>query len=736
MPTRLLVFAVLVGGCSKPATMEPVAPSPIGDGAALYAAQCASCHGSAARGGIGHALVPLKQTAEALRLRIVTTMPPGNEGSCDESCARAIVTWLMSLPADQPPLVCDSFPPARRQLRLLTRREYANSIADLLGAPAGRACTSDAACTIATESCVSGACVPDGCGVRTFLWRANGRRPTSIHVAGSFNGWPATVAAGGWAMTLVAGSDSYVVKRPLANGAHQYKFVIDGQWVLDDTNPERASDGFGGNNSVLTVQCSGTSAPGPMPDLVAAFPPESRPKGFVFDNNAEAGLVTSGHVEASLGAAASIAGRVTSPCRPTGSDRRPCAEQFITSFGRKVFRRPLSAAEVTRYSNVVVAAPDFDAGVKQAAEWLFSSPHFLYRSELGVAQPDGTFRLTPWELATALSYSLWQTTPDDALLDAAAQGKLATSEDVSREARRMLTDPRARAALRTFATQWLGIERLTTVDKAPGVYPSFTPELRASMADETPAFFEHVVFDGTGRFEELFTAPYSFVDAPLARHYGLESPPATREKRDVPVVRAAGLLGHASVLSSYAHSDQSSPVKRGVFVREHLLCQDFPTPPANAGGVPKVDPNATTRERFRQHAADASCRACHQYIDEVGFGFEGFDAIGGARALENGKTIDTTGELRDVEAFGAGTSTSFTSLPQLATQLAQSQRAKSCFATMVFRQTRGRHEREAERCTVEALSSGFLKTGGDVRELFVQALADERFLTRSSEVAP
>lgn len=536
-------------------------------------------------------------------------------------------------------------------------------------------------------------------------------------------------------MTLVAGSDSYVVKRPLANGAHQYKFVIDGQWVLDDGNPERASDGFGGNNSVLNVQCNGTSAPTPMSDLVATFPPESRPKGFTFDNNAEAGLVTSGHVEAYLGAAASIATRVTAPCRPTGFDTRPCAEQFVTSFGRRVFRRPLTMEEVTRYSAAIVAAPSFDAGLARAAEWMFSSPHFLYRSELGVAQADGTFRLAPWELATALSYSLWQTTPDDALLDAAAQGKLSTSDDVTREARRMLADPRARAAMGTFATQWLGLERLTTVDKAPRLYPSFTPELRASMAAETPAFFEHVVFDGTGRFEELFAAPYSFVDAPLARHYGMEAP-AMREKRDVPAVRAAGLLGHASVLSSYAHSDQSSPVKRGVFVREHLLCQDFPVPPANAGGVPKVDPNATTRERFRQHSADPSCRACHQYIDEVGFGFEGFDAIGEARALENGKTIDTTGELRDVEAFGAGTTTSFTSLPQLATQLAQSQRAKSCFATMVFRQTRGRHEREEERCTVEALSGGFLKTGGDVRELFVQALADERFLTRSSEVAP
>ncbi|MDP1916774.1 MAG: DUF1592 domain-containing protein [Myxococcales bacterium] len=735
MPTRLLVFVVLLGGCSRLQTAEPPAPPEGGDGAALYAAQCASCHGPAARGGIGHALVPLKQPADALRLRIVSTMPPGNEGSCDETCARAIVTWLMSLPADQPPLVCDSFPPARRQLRLLTRREYANSVSDLLGAPVGRACASDATCTVATESCVSGTCMRDGCGVRTFLWRANGRRPASIHVAGSFNGWSATVAAGGWAMTLVAGSDSYVVKRPLTNGTHQYKFVVDGQWVLDEGNPERASDGFGGNNSVLNVQCNGTSTPAPMSELVATFPPESRPKGFTFDNNAEAGLVTSGHVEAYLGAATSLAGRVTAPCRPTGSDARPCAEQFVTTFGRRVFRRPLTMEEVTRYSSVIVAAPSFDAGLVRAAEWMFSSPHFLYRSELGVPQADGTFRLTPWELATALSYSLWQTTPDDALLDAAAQGKLSTPDDVAREARRLLTDLRARVAMGTFATQWLGLERLTTVDKAPGVYPSFTPELRASMATETPAFFEHVLFDGTGRFEELFTAPYSFVDGPLARHYGMEAP-AMREKRDVPSVRAAGLLGHASVLSSYAHSDQSSPVKRGVFVREHLLCQDFPVPPANAGGVPKIDPNATTRERFRQHSADPSCRACHQYIDEVGFGFEGFDAIGGARALENGKAIDTTGELRDVEAFGAGTTTSFTSLPQLATQLAQSQRAQSCFATMVFRQTRGRHERDEERCTVEALSSGFLRTGGDVRELFVQSLADERFLTRSSEVAP
>lgn len=729
MPTRVAVFALLLTACTTGPSPAPAGreEGAVAEGAARYAALCASCHGPTARGGVGPALVPVTKAPEALALRIVTTMQPGELGACDDVCGRSIVRWLGALPVDAP-VPCDEAPASPRQLRLLTRREYANAVSDLLG-PGGGPCTTDQGCATASESCVGGVCVAEACGVRTFSWRANGRRPGSVHVAGSFNGWPATVAAGGWAMTLAG--DSYVAKRSLADGAHQYKFVIDGAWTVDDANPERVPDGFGGSNSVVTVRCA-SSTPTP---LVADFPVESRPKGFLFDNNAEAGLVTSGHVEAYLGAASAVAGRVTPRCRPTSSDRRPCAEQFIATFGRRVFRRPLNAEEVGRYVAVIVAAPDFDAGVRQASQWLLSSPHFLYRSELGVLQPDGTARLTPWELATALSFTLLQTTPDDALLDAAAQGRLSSSDDVAREARRLLLDPRARAALRGFSTQWLGLERLDTLDKSPVRFPSFTPELRASMAAETPAFFEHVVFDGSGRFAELLTASYSFVDGPLARHYGVETP-ASRQQTPLPAARAAGLLGHASVLASYAHSDQSSPVKRGVFVREHLLCQDFPTPPANAGGVPRVDVNATTRDRFGQHSADPACRACHQYIDELGFGFEGFDAIGGARATENEKPVDPSGVLRDGEAFGAGTSARFSGLPQLGAQLAQSHRAHACFATMVYRQTRGRLEREPERCAVEALAKGFLASNGDVKDLLVRALADERFLTRSSEVSP
>lgn len=516
-------------------------------------------------------------------------------------------------------------------------------------------------------------------------------------------------------MTL--SGDSYTLTRALPNGVHQYKFVIDGQWVTDDANPNRVSDGFSGFNSVLTVQCS---AP-----LSITLPPENRPKGYAFDNNAEAGLVTSAHVEGFLEHSARVAEQVVAPC----STSRACAEQFVGTLGRKLFRRPLSTEEVSRYANVVMAASDFQTGVKLATRTLLASPHFLYRSELGVAQADGTFRLTGDEVAAALSYALWSTTPDDALLDAAAQGKLETRADVEREARRLLMDSRAREAMKTFATQWLGIERLATVDKTPTLFPSFTPELRAAMAAETPAFFEHVVFEGTGRFDELLTANYSLVDATLARHLGTGT-----GRVEVPAVRAAGLLGHSSVLASYAHSDQSSPVKRGVFVREHLLCQEFPIPPANAGGVPRVDPNATTRERFRQHSADPSCRACHQYIDEVGFGFEGFDAIGAARTVENGKPIDTTGELKDVEAFGAGTKAAFSTLPQLGAQLAASRRAKACFATMVFRATHGRLE--TDTCAVEPLAEAFVRSNGDLKEAFVQTLASEQFLHRRSEVTP
>lgn len=732
IPRPLLFLPLVWLACPAAPSSSPTPDA--GDaarGEALYAAQCASCHGPSAIGGIAPGLLPVSD-ASAVTQRIASTMPPDEPGRCDERCAADITAWLASLSHDTvQPTTCEAFPPAKRQLRLLNRREYANTVRDLFS---GGTCTSDAQCQLTSESCVSAHCAPDACGVTTFLWPANGKRPTSVHVAGSFNNWAPTVAAGGWAMTYVAAVDAYVVKRALENGAYQYKFVVDGQWLADPGNPNGTPDGFGGQNSLVTVQCTGDTAP--ASNVTARFPLETRPTGYAFDNNAEAGLVTAEHVQAYLDAAEALAQRApsVSPCRP-GDDPQPCATQFVRVFGRRAFRRPLSEEEVTRYAAFVLAQSDFATGLTRATEALLSSPYFLCRSELGAPQPDGTWRLTPFEVASALSYSLWATTPDDALLDAAAQGKLATAADVQREARRLLADPRAREVVRTFALQWLGVERVFTVDKAPAQFPTFTPALRQAMAEETQSLVEHVVFDGTGRFDELLTADYGYLDGTLAAHYGLSGGGAGLEKRALPPERV-GLLGQGAVLASYAHSDQTSPVKRGVFVRQRLLCQDFPAPPANAGTVPKVDPSATTRERFRQHSSDPSCRGCHQHIDEVGFGFEGFDSAGAWRTTENGKTVDTSGDLTDVEAFGTGTHAPFTTLRGLAQGLTQSRRAKACFATTVARYVGGRVESDAQKCTTQALADAFVASGGDVKELLVNALSDERFLTRSSEVSP
>ncbi|MCA3011032.1 MAG: DUF1592 domain-containing protein [Myxococcaceae bacterium] len=739
-PRGLLLSLLALAACtSSPAptgSEPPSAPTaPVsGDaanGRSRYAALCAGCHGPTGRGSLAKALVPWTQGFGLLASRIETTMPPDDPTACDATCGADIAAWLLSLPPEEAPVVCDALVPAPRQLRLLTRREYANSLADLLSATPAKACQRDEDCALASESCVAQRCAQDACGTVTFLWRAGGRRPASVHVAGSFNGWAATVAAGGWAMRRGA-SDVFVLKRAVPPGLHAYKFVVDGQWQTDEANPNRAPDGYGGQNSVLTVQCGAGGSAGGAQDFTRGLPLESRPAGYAFDNGAEAGLATSAHVEAWLAHGATLAAKVQPPCRPTGPDRRPCAAQFVRQFGRRAYRRPLDEAEVARFVGLVASADDFDAGVRAVVTSMLASPHFLYRFELGTAQPDGTFRLGPFEVASALSYALWRSMPDDALLDAAEAGRLATPDDVAREARRLLAHPRARETVRAFSSQWLGLERLATLEKSQVSFPAFTLALREAMQRETPAFVEHVVFDGTGRFDELLTARTSFVEGPLASLYGLSAAPAG--VRDLGEARAAGLLSHAGLLAAYAHSDQTSPVKRGVFVREQLLCQHFPPPPANAGGVPRVDAAATTRERFRQHAADPSCRGCHQYIDEVGFGFEGFDALGAARAVEAGRPIDTSGELRDVERFGAGTSLRFTTLPELASALASSRRAKACFAATVFRYTRGRVEAEAERCTVEALADRFVASGGDVKEAFVQALTDERFLSRSAEV--
>ncbi len=714
------------------------AEPPIGDvvsGEASYQKLCASCHGKLGEGATGPRLVPWTRDTSALVSIIDETMPKQDPSICTGQCAKDVAAFILGLNT-----VCDAPTFGPRKLRLLNRREYNATVNDLFGltGPSGASCSSDADCDVEKASCVGGTCLADACNQHTFILPANGKQYASVHVAGEFNGWPGTIAAGGWPMMYLPTKDLYYTKRTLQNGTYPYKFVLDeATWVPDPANAVKVPDGFGGENSVLTKGCASGGAGGSTTyDWAKDFPIESRPKGFGYDDNEGAGLVTSLHVEQYMKAAEALAQKGTEnlgkivPCDP-GPDPKACATTFVQSFGKRAFRRPLTNAEVTKYTALVTTAPSFVDGVRVALQVMLSSPYFLYRFELGAPRGDGTFALGAWEIASALSYTLWGSMPDEALFTAAESGKLGTPAGVTEEAKRLLGDARARDILGIFALQWLGVERVLTADKSTALFPTYDEAERRAMAEETRRFVTHVVFDGTGKYDELLLGGYTFANDDLASLYGLAGGlGASHVKVDQPAERRAGLLGHGSVLASYAHSDQSSSIRRGLFVREFLLCQEFGQPPANAGGVPDIDPNATTRERFAQHSSDPSCNSCHQYIDGVGFGFERFDAVGRYRETENGKPVDAAGDMNDVEGLGTNTHAPYATLPELATVLASSRAAKTCFATQIHRFATGRLESVTDVCGIEQIDAKFEASGFDMRELVVHVLASDGFRIR------
>jgi hypothetical protein len=410
-----------------------------------------------------------------------------------------------------------------------------------------------------------------------------------------------------------------------------------------------------------------------------------------------------------------------------------CDRTFVTSFGQRAFRRPLAETEITRYLALfapAVTGGSFDQGMQLAIAAMLASPNFLYRSEAGEKAADGSYKLTGYEVATALSYFLWSTTPDDQLLDAARTGALDRPEGVQAQAQRLLADKRSRPAVNNFFGEWLGTSGFKFTNKDTAIYPAFTDAVRKGMIAEADAFVSAVVFDGNGTFKDLFTADYVFANDALSTFYGL--PPLTGpDLRRVPAGDArGGLLTLGALLGTHAHPNESSPVRRGVFVRQRLLCQSLPPPPQNLNIMPPgLDARLTTRERFGKHSSDPACSSCHQYIDAVGFGFERYDGVGAYRSQEGGRPIDDSGQLRSIEMLGADSNTPFGGPRQLGALLAASPNAQACLPRQLFRYVRG-GENSADACAIKKLQAAF--SGGEtLRQLLVETVKQKSFLTRS-----
>jgi mono/diheme cytochrome c family protein len=474
-------------------------------------------------------------------------------------------------------------------------------------------------------------------------------------------------------------------------------------------------------------------------DIEKSLPGQPQVHGY--NNNSDVTAVNEPHIDAYIAAAELLAEQVVTnnmssvlSCVPSG-DGSACATQFITEAGYKIWRRPLSATEIIQYEQFFAAELTdgvFDEGVRLALQAFLVSPNFLYRSELGVAEGD-YFRLTPYEVASWLSYTYWGTMPDANLFSAAENNALATPEQVEAQARRLLGSIKARAQLSVFAQQWLGTIGLLAAEKDAAIYPDFSSPVREAMFDEVSQFVNHVVFDSTQTFSELFTANYVFVNDVLAQYYGLPIPNNSMLEQSYLDAGASrgGLLTLGGVLATHGKTQESSPIKRGLFVRDRLLCQTIPAPPASLTAIPPgLDPSLTTRERFSVHSDDPVCSSCHKYIDDVGFGFESYDGSGAYRTVENGLAIDDSGSMLGLESLGDTTATPFNGPKELGALMMTSESAQICVNTHYFRFAMGHAETSLDQCTIDNLSQSFVNSGQNLYEMLVNMTQMNNFSVR------
>lgn len=384
-----------------------------------------------------------------------------------------------------------------------------------------------------------------------------------------------------------------------------------------------------------------------------------------------------------------------------------CLRDWILRFGRRVWRRPLTAAELEQIHATSDAVTrqfsDSWAGVGAAIAVFLQSPHFVFRVEIGEQAPErpGWRRYTSWEMAARLSYFLWGTTPDAALLEAAERGDLVTDEGLLNETTRMLDDPRARVRLTGFFDEFIGLQRLEAVTKDPDLFPEFDAALRDSMRREVHRLFDDVVFERRADFREILTSNTTFVDPALASLYGVEFPGSA----DIPVELPGadgrgGLLGRAALLSLFSHATLTSPTYRGRFVRSGLLCHDVPPPPDGVvTELPEPDGTPQTlRQRLEVHATEPLCAGCHDLMDPLGFPMEGFDPVGRVRDNDNGLPIDSSGELDGILVANAA---------ELGAAVAEHAGFGPCVSTRLYRHATGHLETLEELPLLDDLADGF-----------------------------
>ena len=476
------------------------------------------------------------------------------------------------------------------------------------------------------------------------------------------------------------------------------------------------------------------------------FPIDDRGSGF--DNMADVLTVSPLHVSVYLTAAKALVTEALTnatqraklvTCDLTAQGEM-CARQVLSGFAYRAWRRPVTDQELQRMMAVVGVAitngDGYEQGLTLALRSVLLSPHFLFRVELDPDPASLTpHALNPYELASRLSYFLWSSTPDDTLLQNAQSGALSDPATLQAQATRLLQDPRSRALVDNFAGQWLHLRAVDTLLPDPTTFPGVDAALLTAMRTEGERLFQDIAFQGTPLLQ-LLTANYSYVNDRLATHYGL-APVGSTELVRVDLTgstQRGGLLAQAGFLSLTSYPERTSPVIRGKWVMDELLCASVPPPPADvdlAGVAMAEEEGLTQRQALEKHRADPKCYACHQLMDPIGLGLENYDAIGRYRTTDAGLAIDASGQLPSGQTFAGA--------KDLAARIAENPEFARCAARKLYTYALGRPPVDAmqhlDGPTLESLNQALTESNYAFNALISRIVASPTFTQRRGEPA-
>lgn len=753
----LLLASGMLSANAGPGKVKPT-------GEQIFRLRCASCHGAKGE-GTKHYPKPLtgSQSVGQLARFIAQSMPPGPK-KCTGEDAKRVAAYLYD--AFYSPLAQARHRPARIALSRLTVRQFRNVVADLVSSfrPAP---PQDAQRGLRGEYFKS----RDFEDKERVLERVDPEVTFDFGTAGpipdKFDPHKFSIRWQGSVLAPDTGEYEFIVRteHSAALWVNDEKKPLIDAWVKSGSDTEfRASLTLvGGRVYPLRLEFSKSSQgvddsdkikgkpapkasvallwkrphqtdeviparclfPASVPETfvtTAPFPPDDRSVGYERGNS-----VSKAWDEATTSAALETAAYIAAHLRDLSGvaddakDRNERIRAFCKKFVERAFRRPLTGEQEAFYiARRFEGAPDLETAVKRVVLLTLKSPRFLYR-EIDAARPDA------YDLASRLSFALWDSLPDETLLKAAASGELGTREQVARQAARMVADPRAWFKLREFFLQWLKVDHYPELAKDAKRFPDFNAAAAADLRTSLELFLEKTVWNERADYRELLLSDKLYLNGRLAKLYGASLPSeAPFQEITAASGERSGVLTQPYLMASFAYLDTSSPIHRGVLLARNLLGRTLAPPAAAFVPLPASKyPNLTTRQRVELQTKPAACASCHGMINALGFTLEKYDAIGRVRSDENGLPIDTTGRYQPK----TGQAVKFSDVRDLARYLAGSEEAHTAFVERLFQYLVKQPIRAYGPQTLPGLQRAFEGQACNIRKLMVE-IATQSALTR------